>query len=250
MLNKVETILKTKYPEEISIKIVKLYFKILLEYRKKDWKNCIATIGQFNEAIYRVIELEQSGTYIPLAQQLPQFNSKILNQWENSKISKSETFRVIMPRILFGMYCLRSKRGAVHLSNIDPNELDATMLLYQAKWIVAELIRHSSNLCFDETTNLIKQIIVKENDIVWNTGKRTRILKLIPAQQQVLCLLYSLGNLTDRELFENIEYANFSIFKTRVLKSLHKKRFIEYEIPNCILSPLGVCESEKILSVL
>ena len=81
MLSKVEAALKTKYPEELSVKIVELYLKILLEYRKKDWKNCIGTIGQFNEAIYRIIELELTGTYIPLSQQLPQFNQKILDKW-------------------------------------------------------------------------------------------------------------------------------------------------------------------------
>lgn len=178
-----------------------------------------------------------------MSQQLPQFNSKVLNQWENSQISGSEIFRVVLPRILFGMYCLRSKRGAIHLSHIDPNESDATMLLYQVKWIVTELIRVSSNLSFDETTYIIKQIITKENTIVWNTGKKIRILKSIPAQQQVLCLLYSSGSLTDKELFEYIEYTNFSVFKTRILKNLHKKRFIEYEIPNCILSPIGIFES-------
>ena len=248
MLSKVEAALKTKSPEELSVKIVELYLKILLEYRKKDWKNCIGTIGQFNEAIYRIIELELTGTYIPLSQQLPQFNQKILDKWENLQIANSEMFRVVMPRILFSMYCLRNKRGAVHLSNINPNESDATMMLHQVKWFLSELIRISSNLSFDETVDLIKQITAKENEIVWNSGQKVRILKPLPAQQQVLCLLYSLGNLEDKTLFEYIEYTNFSVFKTKILKNLHKKRLIEYENPNCILSPIGIQETEKLLS--
>lgn len=250
MLNKIETILKTKYNEEISVKTVQLYAKILLEYRKKDWKNCISTIGQFNEAMFRVIEYELTGIYIPLSNQLPQFNSKILSNWENTSIPNSEIFRIVMPRILFSMYCLRSKRGAVHLSNIDPNEIDATLLLYQVKWFLSELIRNISKLSFNETAEIIKQIIAKENDIIWNTGEKIRILRPLSTVQQVLCLLYHSDKLTDKELCDNIEYKNFSVFKSRILKTLHKKRLIEYNAPNCILSPTGISEAEKILSSL
>ena len=136
MLNKIQNILSKRYPVELTNKIIELYSKILLEYRKRDWKNCIATIGQFNEACFRIINLELTGNYIDLATKLPNFTNGILNNWEQYS-SKDEIFRTVMPRILFSMYCLRSKRGAVHLSNIDPNEIDSTVLLYQTKWFLS-----------------------------------------------------------------------------------------------------------------
>lgn len=249
MLNKVKTILETKYPNELSEKFVKLYSDMLLDFRKKDWKNCISNIGQLNEAFYRIIEYELTGNYIALSSQLPKFQSAILDRWENVH-NKPEIFRVIMPRILFGMYCLRNKRGAIHLSNIDPNEIDATVLMQQTKWLLAEIIRINSNLSFDETIELIKQIICKEIDIVWDTGKNIRILKNdLTTLQKVICLLYYKDKQSDKELFENTEYKNFSLFKNKILKNLHQKRLIEYAHHECRISPLGILDAEKLFNM-
>ncbi len=248
MLSRVKSILETKYPSELSEKIIKKYSDILLDFRKKDWKNCISNIGQINEAFYRVVELELSGNYIDLKTQLPQFHCSTLNKWENTA-NKPEVFRIVMPRILFSMYCLRNKRGAVHLSNIDPNEIDATVLVQQVKWFLAEIVRLTSNLSFDDTSELIKQIICKEIDVVWNTGKSIRILaNTLTASQKVICLLYYKDIQTDEELFENTEYKNYSLFKNRILKDLHKKRFIEYSNNECRISPLGLKEAETIFN--
>ncbi len=248
MLNKVETILKTKYPDELSKRIVKIYSDTLFDFRKKDWKNCISNIGQLNEAFFRLIEYEVSGNYIDLNTQLPQFQNNILSRWENTP-NKPEIFRIIMPRILFSMYCLRNKRGAIHLSGISPNEIDATLLIHQSKWFLAEIVRLVSKFSFDETSNLIKQIICKEIDIVWDTGENIRILKNnLTASQKVLCLLYYKDNQTDEELFKNTEYKNFSLFKNRVLRDLHQKRLVEYANQNCKISPLGINEAESIFN--
>lgn len=248
MLNKVETILKTKYPDELSKRIVKIYSDTLFDFRKKDWKNCISNIGQLNEAFFRIIEYEVSGNYIDLNTQLPQFQNNTLSRWENTP-NKPEIFRIIMPRILFSMYCLRNKRGAIHLSGISPNEIDATLLIHQSKWFLAEIVRLVSKLSFDETSNLIKQIICKEIDIVWDTGENIRILKNnLTTSQKVLCLLYYKDNQTDEELFKNTEYKNFSLFKSRVLRDLHQKRLVEYANQNCKISPLGIKEAESIFN--
>ncbi|MGN0014194.1 MAG: hypothetical protein ACI37T_02110 [Candidatus Gastranaerophilaceae bacterium] len=249
MLNKVRIILESKYPKELSEKIVKLYSDTLLDFRKKNWKNCISNIGQLNEAFFRVLEYELTGNYIDLKTQLPKFQSGILNHWENVS-NKPENLKVIMPRILFGMYCLRNKRGAIHLSSIDPNEIDATVLIQQAKWFLAEIIRINSPLSFDETIKLIKQIICKEIDIIWDTGGKIRILKNdLNTTQKVICLLYYKDGQSENELYENTEYKNFSLFRNRILKSLHQRRFIEYNNKVCKISPLGIIEAEKIFVI-
>lgn len=249
MLNKVKEILGNKYPIEISEKIIKIYSDTLLEFRKKNWKNCSSCIGQLNEAFYRILEYELTGNYIDLNTKLPVFQNSTLNNWENIP-NKPESLRIIMPRILFGMYCLRNKRGAVHLSSIDPNEIDATILMQQAKWFLAEIVRINSSLSFSETVELIKQIICKEVDIIWDAGNNIRILKTdLTTAQKVLCLLYYKDKQSDKELFSNTEYKNFSLFKNRILKDLHQKRFIEYDNQECKISPLGIKEAELIFNI-
>ena len=250
MLSKLRDILKVKYPQDLSEKIIELYSKILSEYRKKNWQNCISNVGQFNEAIYRVLEFELMGVYIDLSTQVPQFQNSTLSRWENVP-NKPEIYRIVIPRVLYSMYCLRNKRGAVHLSNISPNEIDANLLVQQVKWILAEIVRMASNLSFDETANLIKQITCKEVNAIWDTGENIRVLEnKLTTTQKVLCLLYYKDGQKDRELFINTGYKNFNLFKNRILKEMHKNRFIEYDSKCCKISPLGVREAEEIYDVI
>ena len=97
---------------------------------------------------------------------------------------------------------------------------------------------------------MIKQIICKEIDIIWDTGGKIRILKNdLNTTQKVICLLYYKDGQSENELYENTEYKNFSLFRNRILKSLHQRRFIEYNNKVCKISPLGIIEAEKIFAI-
>lgn len=247
MLNSVNKILLSRYPNELANKIVELYSAILFENRRKSWKNCISNIGQFNEVCYRLIEFELTGVYIPFNQQLPKFTNQTLIKWENIG-NKPEIYRVIMPRILYGMYSLRSKRGAIHVSNIDPNEMDTSIMLSQVKWFLAEIIRNITNVSFNETSEIIKNIINKENEIIWEVNGVLRILDTkLKTEQKILSLLYSKDKQTFKELFNNTEYKNSTNFKL-ILKKMHNKKLIEYAVDKIFISPKGILEVEKYLN--
>ncbi len=49
---------------------------------------------------------------------------------------------MLIPRIALAMvYDLRSKRGAVHVKEIDPRGIDVDLAAKAASWIIAELVR-------------------------------------------------------------------------------------------------------------
>lgn len=52
------------------------------------------------------------------------------------------TARILVPRMMMGLYDSRNNRGVVHTgAEVEPNKIDATAVLYVAKWLVAELLR-------------------------------------------------------------------------------------------------------------
>ena len=145
------------------------------------------------------------------------------------------------------MYSVRNKRGIIHKSEINPNAMDSTMLLNNAKWILAEFVRLSSNLPFEETEELIESLLEREQPIFWTIGEVTRILyPRMDSASKILCLLYYQDGQADAKLQSSIEYKNSARFK-EILRKLHNDRKIEYINSDCFLSPIGLKEAEDII---
>lgn len=244
----IQNILATAYPLELVDSMLTAYENALAEYKKGHWQYFGNEIGQFIEVTRRMIEYHLDHRYTPLANKLANFNEKVLTAWENYDTSFSEVYRIIIPRILYSMYCLRNKRGMIHKNHIDPNKMDATVLLGNTKWVIAELFRQVSSLSFEETETIINSIMIKESSIIWDTGTCLRILDTkMSSKDKILCLLYVREKMTDAELQDSIEYKNTTNFK-KILYALHKEKFIEYNSAVCILSPLGIERSEHLYS--
>jgi hypothetical protein len=242
------SVLEVVHPHELADSLLTNYENALSEYKKSNWMYFGNEIGQFIEVARRIIEHQLDSKYTPLSDMLKIFNEKVLLEWENHNSEYPEVYRVIIPRCLYAMYCLRNKRGMIHKNHIDPNKMDATVLLGNTKWVLAELFRIASMLPFEDTEAVINAIMSKETSIVWDVGNCLRILDTkMCSKNKVLCLLYIRDGQTDTELRNSIEYKNVSDFK-KLLKSLHKNKFIEYSNSKCLISPVGIDVVEKLLS--
>lgn len=236
-----------RYDEKLIEELGKIYTKILSQYKYKNWQYFGSEVGQFNEIVYRLVEKELMGKYTPLDKKIPIFNDSVLQTWENSnKICSDETFRVIIPRVLFSMFCLRNKRGMVHKNEISPNEMDANILLANVKWIISELIRKSQNVDFAEAQDIIADINTKDMDLIWNFDGKIKVLGNMPTKKKVLILLYIKNKMSDDDLRQQLEYTNRTLFN-KILLDLHKLQLIDYSQHFCILSPIGIKEVEKIM---
>ena len=59
-----------------------------------------------------------------------------------------EPLRYLVPRVgQMAIYEVRSKRGAVHVKDVDPRHIDANLAVHAAAWVLAEFLRlyHSSD---------------------------------------------------------------------------------------------------------
>ena len=244
----IKNTLTTVYPTELVESMLTSYENALTEYKKGHWQYFGNEIGQFVEVARRMIEYQLDNRYTPLADKLANFNERILTAWENYDSKFSEVYRIVIPRCLYSMYCLRNKRGMIHKSHIDPNRMDASVLLSNTKWVLAEIFRQVSTMSFEKTEEIVNSIIRKESSIVWDTGDGLRILDTkMSCKNKVLCLLYMKDGQLDTDLQKSTEYKNTTEFK-RVLRSLHKEKLIEYSDSKCILSPTGLIEAETLLT--
>lgn len=244
----IQKVLTTVYPTELVDSMLTSYENALAEYKKEHWQYFGNEIGQFVEVARRMIEYQLDNRYTPLADKLSNFNERILTAWENYDSKFSEVYRIVIPRCLYLMYCLRNKRGMIHKSHIDPNRMDASVLLSNTKWVLAEIFRQVSTMSFEETEEIVNSIMCKESSIVWDTGNCLRILDTkMSCKNKVLCLLYMKDGQSDADLQKSTEYKNTTEFK-RVLKALHKEKLIEYTDSKCILSPTGLMEAEILLT--
>lgn len=247
MNNIISTLLYVKYPQDIVDNLVGNYISAIEEYRKENWKYFGNEIGQFIEDCERLIDFELTNTYTPFSKKLPIFDNTVLIKWENTNSVIDESYRILIPRTLYSMNCLRNKRGMIHKNHITPNKMDATLLLNNMKWIIAELVRLNSTLSFDETINLINSIIEKEVDIIWEINGKSRIIYNIKnCKDQILIFLYKYETLSIEKLLEYTEYSNKTRFNS-IITSLHKERLLDLYNSMCTISPSGIIYIERII---
>ena len=240
-------VLKKGFDGHIAKAMVSAYREIEENFVLRKWKPSELDAGHFVEAVRRALDLKLTGSYSPFGKDLPKFDDVVIKHYEQQQ--GEESLRLLIPRALKAIYNIRNKRGVAHISNINPNEMDATFILYTVKWILAELIRLESGLSINDTQHLVDAIVERKCPLVWKYHDITRIL--VPgmkAREQVLVLLYESSPRTDTELLAMTEYSNSSQFGA-ILRKLHKNKLIYYDKEGkCIITPHGMIEAESIIN--
>ncbi|WP_299537140.1 hypothetical protein [Ulvibacterium sp.] len=248
MVSKVHPILLARYGNEITERLVESYQEIEENFVMQKWKSSELDAGHFVESVRRILEFELFGSFTPYGSKLTNFNDAVLKQYENA--SGDESFRMLIPRTLKSIFNIRNKRGVGHVGKISPNKMDATLIFYSVKWVLAEIIRLTSGLAISETQRIVDAIAERNIDVLWKGENSQRILNSkVSAKNQVLILLFdeSPRKLEDMRLV--IEYQNKPNFLKLVLEPLHKARLIEVNKGDgkCWISPSGKAEAERLI---
>jgi hypothetical protein len=241
-------ILKKGFDKKIADAIVNAYKEIEQNYVLQKWKPSELDAGHFVEAVRRAIDLELTGKYVPVGKSLPRFNDQALTRYEQQ--AGNESFRMLIPRTLKAIYNVRNKRGVAHISDVNPNEMDASFILGSVKWVLAELVRLKSGLTIPQTQDLLDAIIERHCPLIWKESGIVAITRpKMKAKDQVLVLLYDSSPIRDTELQRMIEYNNKSNF-IKILKGLHRARNIYYHADgNCRIMPPGLQEAETLIKM-
>src|SRR5688572_15929335 len=131
----VEVILKGKFPADVVDAVLAAYKEIESNFALRKWKASELDAGHFVEAARRIVDHALTGSHIPIGKKLADFSDAELKRYEQQV--GDESYRMLIPRILKSVYNIRNKRGIGHLGSISANEMDATYIMYSAKWVLA-----------------------------------------------------------------------------------------------------------------
>lgn len=221
-------------PATLRKDLLDAFNEIIKNYREHRWEPSELNGGKLCEAVYTICKgWLEGGNYPARAEKPTRFPDAcwaMMNTYQ--QVPNSRSARLLIPRMMLGLYDIRNHRGVGHAgAEVDPNKMDATAVLYTAKWLMAEMVRLLHMLTTEEATAIVDGLIEREVAWVWAHGEKKRVLRkgLTWKQQALVLLLTESGEVDEADLFRWLEHPGMPSFRKDVLKELHKDRLVEYD---------------------
>lgn len=215
--------LSSKFPVALITDLICSYEDVVIEYRKGKWEETLWKCGKFAENVFRLLYFLVAGKEVSEVKNMREVKEKV-----EKCTSLPESVRILIPRITLSMiYTPRSKRGAVHIKEINPNFMDATLSVLACQWIMAEFLRLYHTSEEEKVAELINKLVQRKIPFIEVHGGEKFIIKPLGCKNEILLLLLdSPSGLTRREIGRVIgKYYGQSTI-TEALQDLEKDRFI------------------------
>ncbi|WP_248582022.1 hypothetical protein [Nocardioides sp. InS609-2] len=242
-------------PSTLRDDLLSAFNDIVKNYREHKWEPSELNGGKLCEAAYTItVGWLEGGTYPARAKKPNRFPQTCwAMEQKYATIPDSRSPRILIPRMMIGLYDIRNNRGVGHAgAEVDPNHMDATVVLYTAKWLMAELVRLLHTLHIDEATAIVDGLIEREVAWVWTHGDKKRVLRtgMTWKQQTLVLMLTQAGDVPEADLFRWLEHPSMASLRKDVLKPLHRARQIEYDTEKRTvrLLPPGVTSAEELVA--
>lgn len=240
-------------PSGLRDDLLNAFNEIVRNYREHRWEPSELNGGKLCEAVYTVIVgWLEGGAYPARAKKPQQFPQKCWYlESKYSTVPDSKSARVLIPRLMLGVLDIRNNRNVGHTGgDVDPNAMDAMLVLHNAKWLVAELVRMLHTLTIDEATAIVDALTEREVPLVWVLGDKRRVLKpgLSWRSQTYLLLLSETDEVHEGDLVRWLEHKSAAVYRRDVLTKMHRERLIEFDKDTRMvrLLPPGVVKAEEI----
>lgn len=249
MIEQIRQDFSTTYPPEIVDAILDSFIEIKENYYLGRHEPAELNGGKFVEATVRLLQYVLRGNFTPIGESIRNMLQELRN-FEQTPSTHPETFRLNVPRILIGMYNIRNRRGVGHLGgDVNPNLADSTLILSVASWVLAELYRTHYSVSISEAQKIVDDLVERKIPLVYEIGELKRVLSTkLSAKDQTLLFLSSShpDPISESDLLRFTEYSNASNYRNKILRVLHRQRFIEYnETGSCKILPPGLRYVER-----
>ncbi|MEJ1090267.1 hypothetical protein [Microbacterium istanbulense] len=237
-------------PPTLAQDLLDAYAEIVTNYAEHRWEPAELNGGKLCEAVYSIVEGHLSGTY-PARASKPRNMPAACLALEKSYTKAPRSPRIQIPRMIIALYEIRNNRGVGHAGgDVNPNQMDATAVLYMSKWLMAELVRLMHGLTTDQASEVVEALVEREVSLVWKWGGKRRVLRTgLTLKQQVLLLLAGVTEATEAELVSWLEHKRPNDLRKAVLRPMHKDKLVDFdESTKAIrLLPPGVEAAEKLI---
>lgn len=179
-------------PADLVTELLEAYSEAKKRYHLGDLRPNLVEGGRFSEAVFRILQwATDSGNYTPLGQSLPGVTT-LLGQLAQ-RTAYDVSFRLHIPRVLQGIYEMRNNRNGPHLGAINVNKMDATLVIHDMDWVLAELVRLYHNIGPNEAQALVDDLVEKQIPVVQMFGDYPKLLRSATLPEHLLILLYMHG---------------------------------------------------------
>jgi len=240
-------------PKALRDILLKSYKEIMSNYLERRWEPSELNGGKFCEAVYSIIDGAVKGTFPAKASKpgnmLAACRALEIEPADANRVG-DRSLRLLIPRVLPVLYEIRNNRGVGHVGgDVDANHMDAEAVQAMASWVLAELVRIFHRVTTKDAQEAVDALIERKTPAIWDVEGVKRVLDPdMSAKNQVLMFLHhSMGWISVTDLFKWVEYSNASMFRSSVLKPMHKGRLIEFDAKQdrARISPSGTKQVEE-----
>ena len=186
----IELILSSKINPALIKRLLEHYIEIKQNFFLGRYEPSQLNSAKFAEVVFRILEYITRGNYTPLDKDI-QINALIQYLENLPKNKHPDSIRLHIPRILKIIYDIRSKRGVTHVSEINPNLMDATFVVSACDWIMAEFIRLYQTDDINEAQIIIDSIVERKVPIIEEFGDDLKVLNPnLTVADKILLILY------------------------------------------------------------
>lgn len=210
----VEELLTPAFPAKHVKSAVQHFNGAVNDIGRGNWEDGIAKTGKFTEAILKAIAGHcrvpfdsgrkfKADAVINALSQLPQG-------------SFDDSLRILIPRVARVVYDVASNRGARHDPHeVDPNVMDANLVMPSCSWILAELIRNAQRGVVDpsQARDAAEALVERKYPAVEEVGGRIYLHKRKKSAPDVALAVLAKRypkRVAANELVENIRRNGFS----------------------------------------
>jgi hypothetical protein len=150
--------------------------------------------GRFCEAALRMLQEITAGAFTPLNNKLD--TDRLIQQLANlPRAAHSDSIRIHMPRTIRVVYDIRNNRDTAHLADgIDPNLQDATLVISNLDWILAEFVRQYHNVAAAEAQRIVDGLVSRVVPAIQDFDGFLKVLNpRLRVSDYLLLLLYERG---------------------------------------------------------
>jgi hypothetical protein len=167
------TLLKAAFDSRHVDAALDHYLSAVEAFQQENCETAIAKVGKLIEAVLKAL-------YVHVGQTVPRGRlfkvDKVIQALEQTpQGSHHDSIRLCIPRACCFGYDIASNRGARHdPDEIDPNYMDATVLISLCGWILAEMVRFSQKGAVepDRAREMVNRLIAPRYPLIENVDGR------------------------------------------------------------------------------
>lgn len=246
-----EQLLVPVFPKKHVEGLLRHFEGMTKDFQREEWEDCIAKGGKFIEAVLKALTIN-AGQALPKGKDFKA--DKVINILGGLPVgSVDDTVRLTIPRSSRFVYEIASNRGGRHDSDeIDPNEMDANVVVGNCSWILAEMIRYAQRgaVDMDAAKNIVDSLVTRKYPLIEDVDGRTyfHLSKASAPDIALVALNYSYpGRIAIGDLVELVKRHDFTEKNARVAIRRIMKFVDEDQNGGMRLLAPGVKKAEQIM---